>query len=100
VAAVKNTEARNGDNGVSWIGGSKAGGNGQTPIQVTTDVVCAGYNLLHNRSVDDSSSISSSIFLWSLTTACSEVEGQHNTDQWTSECQDLSEIRALGRGTY
>uniref|UniRef100_UPI003C797F0A integrating conjugative element protein n=1 Tax=Pseudomonas veronii TaxID=76761 RepID=UPI003C797F0A len=60
VAAVKNTEARNGNNGVSWVGGSKAGGNGQTPIRVTADVVRAGYNLLHNRTVDDSASISSS----------------------------------------
>ena len=60
VAAVKNTEARNGNNGVSWVGGLKAGGNGQTPIRVTSDVVRAGYNLLHNRTVDDSTSISSS----------------------------------------
>ncbi|BDB20852.1 integrating conjugative element protein [Pseudomonas sp. CYM-20-01] len=60
VAAVKNTETHNGNNGVSWVGGSKAGGNGQTPVRVTSDVVRAGYNLLHNRSVDDSASISSS----------------------------------------
>ncbi|PBJ10769.1 integrating conjugative element protein [Pseudomonas mediterranea] len=60
VAAVKNTEAHNGNNGVSWVGGQKAGGSGQMPIRVTADVVRAGYNLLHNRSVDDSSSISSS----------------------------------------
>ncbi|WP_431480017.1 integrating conjugative element protein [Pseudomonas simiae] len=60
VAAVKNTEAHNGNNGVSWVGGSKAGGNGQTPIRVTADVVRAGYNLLHNRTVGDSASISSS----------------------------------------
>ncbi|WP_455824806.1 integrating conjugative element protein [Pseudomonas graminis] len=60
VAAVKNTEAHNGNNGVPWVGGSKSGGNGQTPIRVTADVVRAGYNLLHNRSVDDSTSISSS----------------------------------------
>ena len=59
VAAVKNTEAHNGNNGVSWVGGQKAGGSGQTPIRVTSDVVRAGYNLLHNRSVDDSTSISS-----------------------------------------
>ena len=60
VAAVKNTETHNGNNGVSWVGGPKAGGNGQTPIRVTSDVVRAGYNLLHNRTVDDSASISSS----------------------------------------
>lgn len=60
VAAVKNTETHNGNKGVPWVGGSKAGGSGQAPIRVTSDVVRAGYNLMHNRSVDDSSSISSS----------------------------------------
>ncbi|WLG70264.1 integrating conjugative element protein [Pseudomonas brassicacearum] len=60
VAAVKNTETHNGNKGVAWVGGSKAGGSGQAPIRVTSDVVRAGYNLMHNRSVDDSSSISSS----------------------------------------
>ena len=86
VAAVKNTEARNGDNGVSWIGGSKAGGNGQTPIRVTADVVRAGYNLLHNRSVEDSTSISSNDCL-----------GGAICQTWTSP-QEESEwaIRVLG----
>ncbi|KWV84229.1 integrating conjugative element protein [Pseudomonas fluorescens] len=60
VAAVRNTEVRNGNNGVSWVGGQKAGGSGQPPIRVTADVVRAGYNLLHNRTMDDSTSISSS----------------------------------------
>jgi len=60
VAAVKNTETHNGNKGVAWVGGSKAGGSGQAPIRVSSDVVRAGYNLMHNRSVDDSSSISSS----------------------------------------
>lgn len=53
VTAVKNTEINNGNNGVSWVGGQKAGGDGQVPIRVTSDLVRAGYNLLHNRSVDD-----------------------------------------------
>lgn len=86
VAAVKNTEARNGNNGVSWVGGSKAGGSGQTPIRVTADVVRAGYNLLHNRSVDDSASISSSDCL-----------GGAICQTWTSP-QEESEwaVRVLG----
>ncbi|QYN03636.1 integrating conjugative element protein [Pseudomonas protegens] len=86
VAAVKNTEARNGNNGVSWVGGSKAGGNGQTPIRVTSDVVRAGYNLLHNRTVDDSTSISSSDCL-----------GGAICQTWTSP-QEESEwaVRVLG----
>ncbi|KPB96780.1 Conjugal transfer protein [Pseudomonas syringae pv. maculicola] len=86
VAAVKNTEARNGNNGVSWVGGQKAGGSGQTPIRATSDVVRAGYNLLHNRSVDDSASISSSDCL-----------GGAICQAWTSP-QEESEwaVRVLG----
>ncbi|MCK2121474.1 integrating conjugative element protein [Pseudomonas sp. PNPG3] len=59
VTAVKDTESNNGNNGVSWIGGQKAGGQGQAPIRVTSDVVKAGYNLLHNRSVEDTSAVGS-----------------------------------------
>ena len=86
VAAVKNTEARNGNNGVPWVGGQKAGGSGQTPIRATSDVVRAGYNLLHNRSVDDSASISSSDCL-----------GGAICQAWTSP-QEESEwaVRVLG----
>ena len=57
VTAVRNTETRNGNNGVSWVGGQRAGGNAQGAIHVTADVVRAGYNLLHNRSVEDTSSM-------------------------------------------
>ncbi|CRM56839.1 integrating conjugative element protein [Pseudomonas sp. 25 R 14] len=60
VAAVKNTETHNGNQGLSWVGGTKAGGDAQPPIRVTADVVRAGYNLLHNRSVEDSASVSNS----------------------------------------
>lgn len=86
VAAVKNTETHNGNNGVSWVGGQKAGGSGQTPIRVTSDVVRAGYNLLHNRSVDESASISSSDCL-----------GGAICQTWTSP-QEESEwaVRVLG----
>lgn len=59
VTAVKDTESNNGNKGVSWIGGQKAGGHGQAPIRVTADVVKAGYNLLHNRSVEDTSAVGS-----------------------------------------
>ncbi|MBV7491391.1 integrating conjugative element protein [Pseudomonas sp. PDM30] len=59
VVAVKDTESNNGNNGVSWVGGQKAGGNGQEPIRVTSDVVKAGYNLLHNRTVEDASAVGS-----------------------------------------
>lgn len=57
ITAVRNTETRNGNNGVAWIGGQQAGGVGQPPIRATEDVVRAGYNLLHQRAVDDSTSV-------------------------------------------
>jgi integrating conjugative element protein (TIGR03755 family) len=58
VTAVRDTEANNGNQGVAWVAGQNAGGDGQAPIQVTADVVRAGYNLLHNRAADDSAPLS------------------------------------------
>lgn len=52
VAVVDKVEEAPGSNGVTWIGG-----NGQQPIKVVGDVAKAGYNLLNNRSVQDTSSI-------------------------------------------
>jgi integrating conjugative element protein (TIGR03755 family) len=56
VSAVAAAESRQrGNNGVPWIGGEAAGGTGQRPIRLPTDVVRAGYNLLSGRQVNDSS---------------------------------------------
>ncbi len=60
VSAIDQAEASHGDNGVPWVGGSSAGGAGQSPIKVVGDVTKAGYNLLNGRSVTDTSSIDSS----------------------------------------
>ena len=90
VAAVKNTEAHNGNNGVSWVGGSKAGGNGQTPIRVTSDVVRAGYNLLHNRTVDDNSSISSSDCLGGA--ICQTWASPQKESEWAVRVLGESEV--------
>ena len=57
VAAIEQTEAKRGNQGVSWVGGAKAGGRGQTPIKVVSDVTRAGYNLLNGRGVTDTSPI-------------------------------------------
>lgn len=57
VTAVKSTETRGGNQGLAWVGGQSAGGSGQPPIEVTADVVRAGYNLLHARAVEDSSAL-------------------------------------------
>ena len=90
VAAVRNTEVRNGNNGVSWVGGSKSGGDGQTPIRVTADVVRAGYNLLHNRSVDDSSSISSSDCLGGA--ICQTWASPQEESEWAVRVLGESEV--------
>ncbi|WP_370919848.1 integrating conjugative element protein [Halopseudomonas bauzanensis] len=50
VQAQAQVEQTAGNDGVTWVGGSKRGGQGQEPINVVTDVVVAGYNLLHERS--------------------------------------------------
>ena len=57
VAVVDRTESAPGNAGVTWVGGSQAGGSGQQPIRVVSDVAKAGYNLLNNRAVTDTSSI-------------------------------------------
>jgi integrating conjugative element protein (TIGR03755 family) len=58
VSAVEQVEDKGGDDGVTWVGGDRAGGSGQKPIRIVEDVAKAGYNLLNRRSADDSSSIS------------------------------------------
>lgn len=57
VSVVQDNELNNGNQGVTWIGGNKAGGSGQEPIRVTSDVVRSGYNLLHGRVVTDNAAI-------------------------------------------
>ncbi|KGU82685.1 integrating conjugative element protein [Pseudomonas mediterranea] len=90
VAAVKKTEARNGNNGVSWVGGQKAGGSGQTPIRVTSDVVRAGYNLLHNRATDESASISSSDCLGGA--ICQTWASPQEESEWAVRVLGESEV--------
>lgn len=58
VTAVKDTDSNNGNRGITWVSGEKAGGSGQKPILATADVVRTGYNLLHNRSASDDSALS------------------------------------------
>jgi len=90
VAAVKNTEAHNGNNGVAWVGGSKAGGDGQTPIRVTADVVRAGYNLLHNRSVTDSTSVSNNDCLGGA--ICQTWASPQEESEWAVRVLGESEV--------
>ena len=57
VSAVEQAETRRGNDGVPWVGGSNAGGAGQSAIRVVGDVTRAGYNLVNGRGVTDTSSI-------------------------------------------
>lgn len=57
VSAITAAEADHGNSGVPWVGGNSAGGNGQDPIRVTSDVARAGYNLLNGRGVGDATAI-------------------------------------------
>ncbi|WP_319062775.1 integrating conjugative element protein, partial [Pseudomonas aeruginosa] len=59
VSALEVVEKKGGNDGVTWVGGDKAGGSGQKPIRIVNDVTRAGYNLLTSRSVNDSSSVPS-----------------------------------------
>lgn len=60
VSAIEQAESNRGNNGVPWVGGSNAGGRGQQPIRVVSDVAEAGYNLLNGRSVSSSGSVGES----------------------------------------
>lgn len=57
VAVTAQAESDNGNTGIPWIGGNKAGGRGQPPIKVVSEVTKAGYNLLNGRIASDSSTI-------------------------------------------
>ena len=52
VAAKQTVETQNGDLGLSWVGGAKAAGAGQPPIEPVRDVTEAGWNLALNRPPD------------------------------------------------
>jgi integrating conjugative element protein (TIGR03755 family) len=51
VSAKQNVETTGGGNGVSWIGGGRAGGRSQQPIMLVKDLVTAGYNVTMNQPV-------------------------------------------------
>lgn len=48
-----------GDAGVTWVGGDKAGGDGQDPILIVADTGTAGYNSLQNRALNETSTVAS-----------------------------------------
>ena len=52
IYAQQEVDAANGDNGVPWVLGKSAGGKGQPSLDLTGDVVQAGYNVMLNRATE------------------------------------------------
>lgn len=52
VQAKENVGASDGNGGVTWLGGKKAGGMGQDPIRVVYDTVVGGFNVTMGHSPD------------------------------------------------
>jgi integrating conjugative element protein (TIGR03755 family) len=53
--ALDRVEAQGGTQGLPWLEGRRAGGEGQPPIRVIGDTATAGYNLMLNRAAGDAS---------------------------------------------
>ena len=53
--ALDQVEAQGGAQGLPWLEGRRAGGEGQPPIRVIGDTATAGYNLMLNRAAGDQS---------------------------------------------
>lgn len=58
VSAIEEAETNRGNNGVTWVGGANAGGQGQAPIRIVGDVTTAGFNLLNGRDATDATPVS------------------------------------------
>jgi|SaaInlStandDraft_6_1057023.scaffolds.fasta_scaffold03728_4 integrating conjugative element protein (TIGR03755 family) len=85
--AKATVETNNGDNGIPWLEGVRAGGASQPVIQVTHDIVKAGYNLTLNRNANASSAPTNPTRLrevWSTPT---------NASQWVVDVLGDSHIR-------
>lgn len=57
VQVEEDVDKEKGDGGVKWIGGEKAAGKDQPPIDTIADTVKAGVNLLANRDVQSESNL-------------------------------------------
>lgn len=100
VSAVNQAESSHGNNGVPWVGGSNAGGSGQSPIKVVSDVTKAGYNLLNGRSVSDTSSIgttncagSMTCQTWTSPQAAADWATRVLGEQVTQTCEDCTKTQ-------
>ena len=57
VRVAQEADTSGADDGIAWVGGTPAGGDGQAPIEAVGDVAAAGYNLLLGRSATDPSAV-------------------------------------------
>lgn len=57
VAAKTSVETNNGNSGVTWLGGQKAGGFAQNAIRPINDMAVAGYNVTMNQPVTSSNTL-------------------------------------------
>ena len=103
VHAQQQVEAASGDNGVPWIFGRSAGGQGQTPLRLTGDAVQAGYNVTLNQSVGHSELALTSANgrlqqIWSkpssAVTWVTEVLGEHEV----TTCSGCTKKTTAGQG--
>lgn len=58
VRAEKQLQKDAASKGKTWVGGQKRGGSGQPPIKLVGDTTKAGFNILNQRSVTDTGSVS------------------------------------------
>lgn len=60
VRAEKQLQKEAASKGKAWVGGEQRGGSGQKPIKLVSDTTKAGYNILNQRGVTESGSVSGS----------------------------------------
>jgi integrating conjugative element protein (TIGR03755 family) len=102
VTAKAAVEGANGANGVPWIGGP-AGGIGQEPIRMTSDVVEAGYNVLLNRAIDaeapaPATAASRLADLWPDPAAAATWTREVIGDTIARTCEDCGQQTVSGKG--
>lgn len=80
--AQKQLDQNKGKKGIDWVGGHKAGGEGQQPIKLIEDVTKAGYNLLNKRNALDTGAITGSNCNGAL---CQTWSSPQDTADWLTK---------------
>lgn len=102
VTAKASVEDSNGDNGLPWIKGP-AGGDGQPPLQLTGDIVEAGYNINLNQSPLSNTSPPASdgsrlLAIWPTAVAAREWVVSVIGDSLVSTCDGCGKDSVPGTG--